>query len=217
MIGLYKSGDSWLHRLGPGWKFLGLMFLTSGLSLTPSILGVLAWLLVTLALYLSAGLGLRSAWSALVGLSPFLALIIVVQWLTQDWRAGVWLALLMYIAVLLAGLLTLTTRVSAMLALFEQVLRPLGRFGVDTWKVSLVLALTIRSIPTVSRAVAIARDAWKARGMGRPGHRIITPVLVRLIRDSEAIGDAIAARGLESDPALVLTDHIHLGNRRSPQ
>lgn len=217
MIGLYKSGDSWLHTLGPGWKFLGLMFLTTGLSLTPSVLGVLGWLLLTLVLYLSAGLGLRSAWSALLGLSPFLALIIGVQWLTLDWRAGVWLALLMYIAVLLAGLLTLTTRVSAMLELFERVLRPLGRFGVDTWKISLVLALTIRSIPTVSRAVAIARDAWKARGMGRPGYHVITPVLVRLIRDSEAIGDAIAARGLESDPALGLNDETHLGTRRSPQ
>jgi len=108
----------------------------------------------------------------------------------------------MYIAVLIAGLLTLTTQVSAMLALFERLLLPLARFGVNPWKVSLVLALTIRCIPSVSRAVSISRDAWQARGLGRPSFRLITPVLVRLIRDSEAIGDAIAARGLERDPAL---------------
>src|SRR6218665_910571 len=107
MIGLYRKGDSWLHRLAPGWKFLGLLLLTTGLSLTPSLPGVLGWLAFTLGLYQSARLGLRSTWSALVGLSPFLVLIILVQWLTQDWRNGVWLGVVMYIAGLLAGLLTL--------------------------------------------------------------------------------------------------------------
>lgn len=217
MIGLFKPGNSWLHRLTPGWKFLGLLVLTTGLSLTPSLLGLLGWLVLTWGLYLSASLGWRPAWTAFLSLSPFFVLIIAVQWLTLNWQAGVWLALIMYIAVLLAGLLTLTTRVSAMLELFERCLRPLSRLGVDTWKVSLVLALTIRSIPTVSRAVGISKDAWKARGLGRPGYRIVTPVLVRLIRDSEAIGDAIAARGLETDPALSADEHPFEGTTRSLQ
>ncbi|MDF0730112.1 energy-coupling factor transporter transmembrane protein EcfT [Pseudomonas entomophila] len=202
MMGLFKAGDSWLHRLAPGWKFLGLLALTTGVSLTPLLSGQLAWLAGVLALYLLAGLGLRPAWSGLLALSPFLVLIVLVQWLTTRWQTGAWLALSMYNAILLAGLLTLSTRVSSMLTLFERLLRPLARFGLDTWKVSLVLALTIRLIPTVTRAIDIARDACKARGFGRPGLRIILPVLVRLIRESEAIGDAIAARGLEADPAL---------------
>ncbi|WP_437882352.1 energy-coupling factor transporter transmembrane component T family protein [Pseudomonas sp. LRF_L74] len=201
MMGLYRPGHSWLHRLAPGWKFAALLLLATALSLTPSLYGQLAWLGATLALYLSVGLGWRPAWSALLSLSPFFVLIILIQWLTVNWQAGVWLSLLMYVAVLQAGLLTLTTRVAAMLSLFERLLRPLAPLGVDVWKVSLVLALTIRSIPLVSREIVIARDACKARGIAHPGLLIITPVLVGLIRESEAIGDAIAARGLESDPA----------------
>jgi len=202
VIGLYEPGNSWLHRLGTGWKFLALMLVTTALSLTGSLYGQGAWLLFALALYPLAGLSLKHAWRTWLGLLPFFVVIIAVQWATASWQAGVWIASLMYIAVLIAGLLTLTTQVSAMLALFERLLLPLARFGVNPWKVSLVLALTIRCIPSVSRAVSISRDAWKARGLGRPSFRIITPVLVRLIRDSEAIGDAIAARGLERDPAL---------------
>ncbi|WP_236199579.1 CbiQ family ECF transporter T component [Pseudomonas pseudonitroreducens] len=201
MMGLFKPGSSWLHRLTPGWKFLGLLGLSAGLSLTTFLSAQLAWLALFLALYLQAGLGLRPAFAALRALAPFVVLIMLVQVFTQDWQAGARLSLTMYNAILLAGLLTLTTRVSSMLELFERLLRPFGRFGVDTWKVSLVLALTIRLIPSVSRAIDTSRDACKARGYARPGVRIVLPVLVRLIRESEAVGDAIAARGLESDPS----------------
>lgn len=201
MIGLYEAGNSWLHRLSAGWKFLALMLITSALSLTHSLYGQAGWIVFALALYPLAGLSLKHAWRAWLSLLPFFVVIIAVQWATSSWQTGLWIASLMYSAVLLAGLLTFTTQVSAMLALFERLLLPLARLGVNPWKVSLVLALTIRCIPSVSRAVSISRDAWKARGLGKPNFRIIIPVLVRLIRDSEAIGDAIAARGLESDPS----------------
>jgi len=210
MMGLYIPGQSWLHRLTTGWKLLALIGITAAISASHEPIFQLAWLVAVLALYLTARLGLRPAWAALKALAPFLVLIAALQGLTVGWRPAAHLLLTLYTGVLLAGLFTLTTPLSSMLDRFERWLRPFARFGVNPWKISLVLALTIRLIPTVTRAIDIARDAFKARGFSRPGHRIILPVLIRLVRESEAIGDAIAARGLEEDPALQAAPNIDM-------
>jgi len=67
VIGLYEPGNSWLHRLGTGWKFLALMLVTTALSLTGSLYGQGAWLLFALALYPLAGLGLEAGLARVAG------------------------------------------------------------------------------------------------------------------------------------------------------
>ena len=196
-LGLYHPGRSWLHRLPAGAKLLGLLLAVTGvlLSHTPAL--VLAEVVVAAALYPAAGVPGRILGRHVRALAPFLVLIVAFQWFTAGWPRAVVVAGGLLAAVLLAGLVTVTTRVSAMLALFERLARPLDRVGVSSRRVSLVLALTMRCVPLVATAWQDCRDAYRARGLGRGSWRMVVPVIVGMIRSGEALGDAITARGLD--------------------
>jgi biotin transport system permease protein len=99
------------------------------------------------------------------------------------------------VILLLASLLTLTTSVSELLAAFNAALRPLRVFGVDTDRVALLLALTITTVPVISRLAAAIREARAARGAstGVTGYGV--PLLVLSLQHADELGDAIDARG----------------------
>lgn len=200
MIELYVKGHSWLHQLSARWKFLGLIVFVTALSLSPNLLSYIGFWVVLVAVYWSASLGFKHIFKIFIRLLPFIVLIVSAQALTIGWEHGVRLSAQLYIAVLAAGLLTLTTNISEMLDTFEWALSPLEKLGIDTWRICLVLTLTLRSIPTVSRAFQVSNDAWKARGFGRARHHIILPTLIRMFRSSEKIGDAISARNMDVSP-----------------
>jgi biotin transport system permease protein len=96
--------------------------------------------------------------------------------------------------VLLAGLLTLTTRMGALLDVVRRLLSPLRRLGLDTESAQLTIALTITMIPVVSGFAAEIRDAQRARG-ARSGVHAVVPLMVRTLRHADDVGDALAARG----------------------
>jgi len=200
VIELYVKGNSWLHKLPAKWKFLGLILFVTALSFSPNLYFYMGFWSVLVAIYLSASLSFKYVSSIFFRLLPFSILIVAAQALTIGWEPGVRLSAQLYIAVLAAALLTLTTNISEMLDTFEWALSPLEKLGVDTWRISLVLTLTLRCIPTVSRAFQVSKDAWKARGFGRPNHHIILPTLIRMFRSSEKIGDAISARNMDVAP-----------------
>ncbi|MBS4104737.1 energy-coupling factor transporter transmembrane protein EcfT, partial [Tsukamurella paurometabola] len=91
------------------------------------------------------------------------------------------------VGVLAGNLLVFTTRASDLAALAGRVLG---------WRVELLVALTIRSIPTVIAVVRQTREAAWARGQRASLVRVLPTVLVRLIRDADLLGEALAARGL---------------------
>ena len=196
-LGLYVPGSSWLHRVPAGPKLLGLLLAVTGVVLTTSPIPVAAEVLVSAALYPTARVPLSILGRHVRTLLPFLVVIVVFQVLTAGWARAVVLAGGLLAAVLLAGLVTVTTRVSEMLALFEKLARPLDRIGVSSRRVALVLALTMRCVPLVASAFQDCRDAYRARGLGRGSWRLVVPLIVRLVRDAEALGDAITARGLD--------------------
>jgi len=104
---------------------------------------------------------------------------------------------LLLVAVAAAGLLTLTTSVTAMLDVLVRVLGPLRRVGVDPDRVALVLALAIRAVPVLLGTYHEARDARRARGMERSARALVTPLVLRTIRHADAVGEALAARGVD--------------------
>ncbi|UJP10930.1 energy-coupling factor transporter transmembrane protein EcfT [Microbacterium sp. KUDC0406] len=68
--------------------------------------------------------------------------------------------------VLLADLVTRTTRMGDLLAVLERVLRPLRRLGVDAEAVALTISLTIAMVPVIAGLAEQVRDAQRARGRG---------------------------------------------------
>jgi biotin transport system permease protein len=103
------------------------------------------------------------------------------------------------LSVALASLVTLTTRVTAMLDTTTRVLGPLRRVGVDPDRVGLLLALTIRCVPLLTEIVHEVSDARKARGLQWSVTALATPVIVRALRTADALGDSLLARGVDDD------------------
>ncbi|WP_160050311.1 energy-coupling factor transporter transmembrane protein EcfT [Nocardiopsis sp. FR4] len=198
-VGLYVPGTGPLYRVPAGTKLLALLLAGAGLLVWADHRVALGALAAALLLYPAVGLGARRAWSALRALWPFLLAIGLFQVLFGEWQTGLRLCAQLAALVLLANLVTLTTRVREMLDLFQRAARPLRHLGANPDRVALVLALTVRSIPMVAAAWRAAREGYRARGLsGRP-HLLVVPVIVQLMRMADATGEALVARGIDED------------------
>lgn len=196
----YRPGSSFLHRARPGLKLLGLLALTTVLVTMPTLPVLAGVALTVVAVALAAGIGLRDLgrlawpmrWIVLI-LTPF-----------QVWTAGGERAVVvvggLVVAVVAAGLVTLTTRVADMMDTIVAVLRPVERVGIDAEKVGLTMALAIRAIPVLHRTLRECGEARRARGLERSPTALLVPVVVRTFRHAERVGEALAARGLDDGP-----------------
>lgn len=196
MISLYRPGTSVLHRLPAGVKLAGLVLCALGLTLLPpQPVVVSVALAATVVLYPLGGQSPRTLlvelwrlrWILLV-LGVMLAVFVspIAAWV----GAGRVAALL-----LVAALVTMTTRMSDLLDVLQTVLRPLRRWGVDPEVVALTLSLTLTMVPVVAVFVHRLREAERARGV-RLGPRAAVPLLVLTLRHADRVGDALAARGV---------------------
>lgn len=196
MIQLYRPGASLLHR-APVWLKLALL---AAVALVLSLLAqdavsIGVALLGVGGLYLLAGFSSRVIgvelwrirWLILV---LGVALTVFVSPLSAWISTGRVITLL-----LLASLLTLTTRMADLLDALHRMLRPFRRIGVDADAVAMTLSLTLTMIPVVAGFADRVRDAQRARGV-RLGVRAVVPLLVLALRHADDVGDALAARGI---------------------
>ncbi|MET0955075.1 MAG: energy-coupling factor transporter transmembrane component T, partial [Cryobacterium sp.] len=86
--------------------------------------------------------------------------------------------------------------VTAVLEAFQVLLKPFSRW-VDADRVGLLVALTIRCIPLVAEIVREVLEARRARGAQGSIVALAVPVVVRSLYAADAIGEALAARGLD--------------------
>ncbi|WP_265523161.1 energy-coupling factor transporter transmembrane component T family protein [Oerskovia flava] len=186
-----------LHRAPAGAKLVGLAVASGALLLVRSPTGVLLAAVAVLAAYAAGRVGPRAAWSQLRPLRWVVPVIFVVQWLTLGPAQAAVLSARLVMLVALAALVMLTTRTSAVLAAIERGLAPLGRLGVDVGRVALVLSLAIRSIPVLAALATRVRDAGRARGRERDVRAFAVPLVVGALRQADALGDALRARGLD--------------------
>lgn len=199
MTGLYLDRASVLHRTPTSAKFMLLFLLLAGVFLVENLYALGGILLSSLLLYPVAGIRPPFAWAAVRPVVPFIVLTVAAQMVFSSLQRGTVFGVRILVAVLLASLLTYTTRSSDMLDFFGRVLGPLRHIGVSPWRASLVLSLTVRAVPMLASSITTAREAFLARGQKAAGYEIVVPVIVGLIQSAEAIGDAISARGLEFD------------------
>lgn len=200
MIGLYRPGDTVVHRLPAGVKLALLLISILAATLfvrTPVVVGIVA-----IAVALLYAVARIPAKLALAQLRPVLWMIVIIAVfqviITSPTRAVVVCGVLL-ISVALAALVTLTTRVTDMLDTVTRALGPLRRFGVDPERIGLMLALAIRCIPILATIVGEVSEARKARGLQWSMTALATPVLVRALRTADALGDALVARGVDDD------------------
>lgn len=196
-IGVYRPGDSVVHRTPAGLKLLLLVAAGAAAFLvdTPVVLGVC--LAAALLLHAVAGLGPRVVWSQL---RPVLWLVVafgVLHAVLNGWRAALLVAGTIVVLVLLAGLVSSTTRTTALVDAIVAALRPLRRLGVDPDRVGLLLGLSVRAVPVVAGLAAEVRDAQRARGVRADVRTMGAPFLIRSLRHADALGEALRARGVD--------------------
>lgn len=197
-LGLYHPGTSPVHRAPAGLKLLLVIVTIGGLTVwvnQPWRL-VPAAALVLLA-YLVARIPSRMAFAQLRPLLWMLLFIGVFQVIFTGWARAVVVCGSLLLAVAVAALVTLTTRVTDMLDAITRFLAPLRRVGVDPERVGLVFAMTIRCIPLLAEIVQQVNDARKARGLGFSIRSLAVPVVVATLMTAEAMGEALAARGVD--------------------
>jgi biotin transport system permease protein len=196
LFGLFVPGDSWLHRLGTGWKYLLLVVLT---------LPVLAWaqplpsvcaLVVALLLLLSAGLRPRTAWTLPLGFWVVAASLAGYQLIVGRPELAVVVVANLITAVYASRILTMTTPGPILIDALVAGLRPLRRVGVNPELVGLAIAVMMRSVPVLLDSFAQVRQAAQARGRERNLFALVTPVVIRAVGHAQATGAALAARGL---------------------
>jgi biotin transport system permease protein len=196
IAGLYHAGRSPLHT-APAWvKLLGLAIVLAVVTWRADAPAVAVAVPATAALYGLARIPWRIALDQLRPALWLLAVTFGFQLVTAGpVRAGI-VAGQLALAVALAALLSLTTRVSDMLDVVERILGPLRWIGVDVMQVALLLALTIRCIPFVAGLLGEVRQARQARGLSPDPVTIVGATAVRTLRASDRLAEALAARGL---------------------
>jgi len=198
MIGAYVPGDSLVHRAPAGLKLLLLLLVgTASALLLSRPWQVGAALLIVVGSYRLADLSWRAPFGQLRPLLWLLAWVAAFHILNSGWAHAVVIVGTIVLLVLLAGLVTLTTRTSNLAEAVVATVRPLRRLGVDPEHLGLLLALGMRSVPVVIDLAYEVRDAQHARGLSRDPRAFAVPLVVRSLRHAEALGEALVARGVE--------------------
>ncbi|MBR9842323.1 MAG: energy-coupling factor transporter transmembrane protein EcfT [Rhodobacteraceae bacterium] len=197
MLDLYRPGASFLHRLPPGPKVLVMMAAGTLLFLFESLPLATAALLITLALYRLAGLSFSLAAAQLRPLALIFAIFFALQyWLSGPVIAG-FVVIRLAALILLASLVTLTTRASDMIDMITRALSILRPLGVNPAKVGLAISLALRFIPVLGQITTEVREAQKTRGLERSVIATALPVAIRTLKMANDISDAIDARGYD--------------------
>lgn len=198
MFATYQPGNSLLHRLSAGWKILLVCALILAVSLSVrQAWQVLPALGLAAALYALGRIRPRAAWDQVRPVLPMLIAILVLQWIVADLDTALRVSGSLLVAVAIAGLVALTTRVSDMLDAVTRAAQPLRYVGVSPDRVALVLVLTIRAIPLLARRLRQVTEARKARGLGMSVRALVVPTVLGALTTADQLGDALAARGVD--------------------
>ena len=196
-LGLYVPGTSLVHRAPAGLKLVVMVAAGVASVFYRAPWQVAAALTVVLLAYGVAGLSARTVVRQVrpllwVGLATAGFHVMV-----NGWERAVVVVGVLAVLLLLAALVTLTTRTTDLVDAVVSACRPLRVLRVDPERVGLMIALGIRCVPVVVGLAEDVRDAQRARGLTASPRAFAVPLIVRSLRHADALGEALAARGLD--------------------
>jgi biotin transport system permease protein len=197
VISLYLPGTSPLHRMATGPKLVVFAAIALVLSLLPTAVWtiVTAYAVVAVAYALSQ-VGVREFGRQLFAIRWVVVIMLVPQLILLTPLAAMTITSRVMAVILLAALVTLTTRIPDLLDAIERALCPLRRFGVDPNTIGLLLALTITAIPVIRGFASTIREAQRARGARTRLRTFVVPLLVISLKHADDVADALTARGV---------------------
>ncbi|SFK96122.1 energy-coupling factor transporter transmembrane component T family protein [Shimia haliotis] len=198
MLDLYTPGTSMLHRMSPGPKMAALAIAATALFLQESLLVTALAVVAILALYRVANIPMKTALAQIRPLMWIFVIFFAVQWYFSGLTLAAYVVLRLAALILLASLVTLTTRASDMIDSMTRALRLFKPIGVNPDKVSLAISLALRFIPVLGRIATEVREAQKTRGLERSIIAVAMPLAIRAIKMADDVSDAIESRGYRS-------------------
>lgn len=197
MLTLYRPGDGPWHRLPAGPKSAVLMLIVLGVTLIPtSWWGAVFTAGVCVGCYAVRGAGMRDLVQQIVAIRWILVVTLAGQLVFVGAEYAVANTTRVCVAVVISGLLALTTPVSELLEVLERALRPLAWLRIDPQRAALTFAVTLSTLPVLARLEREVREAQRARGGGRSLRLFAIPFLVVALKHADALGDALTARGV---------------------
>ena len=197
VLAVYVPGDSVLHRLPAGVKLATLLLSCIGILLLREPWQIAVALVVVAGLYALARLPLPTMLAQARPLVLFAGVLLAFQWVVAGWEKAVVVVGGIVVVVLLAGLVSLTTRTTEIVEVVVAMARPLARFGVEPEHIGLLVALGIRSVAVVVDLSRDVRQAQVARGASASPMAFVTPLVIRTLRHADRLGDALVARGMD--------------------
>ena len=150
MMDFYVERDTLIHRAPAGLKLLCLCVAGAGLFLLKSWPPLLGAVIGALALSLVARLPIVALVQQLRSFLFFILIVFLAQLFFNTVETAVVATLRLMALLLLAILMTLTTRPSEIVEALERALAPFSRW-IAVEKVSLAISLALRFIPVLAR------------------------------------------------------------------
>lgn len=202
LLGLYRPGETWLHRSRVGVKLGGLAVLGIAVAIVRGPASAIAFLVVAVVLATLGRVGVRTTVRAMRPLAIVLVLLGGYQWWQRGWPIAVEVVADLLALAISATVVTATTPMDALLDTFVRASRPLRRLGASPDRIGLAMALMVRAVPGILDLAHETRDAARARGLERNPRALLVPLTLRTVARARATGDALAARGIgdEDEP-----------------
>ncbi|GEA81075.1 energy-coupling factor transporter transmembrane component T [Cellulomonas uda] len=195
-LGMHQPGTSVLHRAPALRKLAALALAGVVVLVVRGAASALVALAVAVACHAVARLSWHRTRSGLVRVGAVAVLVGGYQAWSRGWASGVETAADLVALVLLATVVTATTRADDLLDALRRAAGPLRHVGLPPQTVALAVSLMLRSVPVLLHAAHESRDAARARGLGRSPRALVVPAAVRMVGHARATGEALAARGI---------------------
>jgi biotin transport system permease protein len=194
MGSLYSDQHTWLHRVPAGVKLAFLALLGTGVFLTSSLFGLLASASGCVVIFASLGRATLRAKPLLLGLLVASVLIGVFHMYMQQPMVGVVSVLRLLSTTLMGMALTLTTRYTDLLRVFEWLLAPLRHVGVQPERLSLQVALMLRFTEHFFVVWRRLDDAHRLRTGKAGGFKILAPLTIQMLVAARRVADTLHLR-----------------------
>ena len=199
-FGQYAHKDSIIHKLDPRIKILAVIALSATAFLLEMYYKFAIFSLFIFLLILLSKINFSSLFR---NLRPFFfififILLMYILFSRNELDKGIQTIWKFVLFIIIASILTFTTTITNMVTAIEKLLVPLKLIRVNPRIIALLIALTIRFIPSLFLYADRLKDARFARlgSLRNPKHikLLFLPLLDMLFRSASALSDAMLAR-----------------------
>ena len=194
MGSLYSEHHTWLHNVHAGVKLWVLACVGAGLFFTDRLDVLLPCTVLCLVMLASLGRATAGARKLLIALAVSCALVAGFHAAMQQPMLGVTSAMRLLSSALMGVALTLTTRYTALLDVFERLLWPLRALGVRVDRLALMLSLMLRFIEHFFVLWQRLDDAHRVRTGRSGGWRLLAPLTIQMLQAANRVADTLELR-----------------------